>query len=264
MAEAEAAVRVGRALRAAALAGKEVAVRGPFLVGLDPTSDRFWGSVAAPADGIDVAAVDEEALAALRAVFAARGRALRLEFVPAIAPGLDERLVALGLAMEHRVPLLGCAPQEAVAVPAPAGVTLERLGPGSDPAVVRLALETSASAFTGAGEVTDDDVARITTARRPRVLVLARLDGAPVGAGIALAPEDGVTELAGIGVVRGGRGRGVGTALTAGLAREAFAAGAAYATLSPGDDGAQRIYERCGFRALTEMVFLRDPQDQAA
>lgn len=261
---AEAAARVGRALRAAALAGKDVVPCGAFLVGLHPTSDRFWGSVAVPADGIDVPAVDAAALTALRGAFTARGRALRLEFVPAIAPGLDDRLVALGLLVEHRVPLLGCAPEEAVAAPVPDGVTLERLGPGSDPALVRLALETSAAAFADAGEVTDDDVARVTTDQRPRVLVLARLDGVPVGAGIALAPEDGITELAGIGVTEAARGRGVGTALTAGIARAAFAAGAAYATLSPGDDGAQRIYERCGFRALTEMVFLRDPQDQAA
>lgn len=260
---AEDAVRVGRALRAAAVAGKDVVTAGPFLVALHPTSDRFWGSVAVPSDGIDPDAVNAGAVAAVRGAFAARGRVPRFEFVPALAPGLDDRLVALGFVVEHRVPLLGCPPERLAEVAVPAGVTLERLGAGSDPAVVRLALETAASAFADAGEVTAEDVARVTTDTPPRVLVLARRDREAVGAGVALAPQDGITELAGIGVAPTARGRGVGTALTREIARAAFDAGATFATLSPGDDGAQRIYERCGFRALTEMVFLRDAPDQA-
>jgi len=252
------ALRAGRALRAAALAGKDRADTGPFLVGLHPVSDRIWSNVAAPADGVTGADVDAAAAEALRAAFTARGRTPRLEFCPQLAPGLVDALVAHGFEVQQRVPLLACRADDLRDVAAPAGVTLEAVPAGADPELVRTTLQTATQAFgEPAGSVTDDDVARVGNVTIDGSLVLARADGAPAGAGQALLPQEGVCEVVGIGVLEPFRGRGIGAALTAVITRAAFAGGTELATLTPGDEGAHRIYARCGYVPLTEIVFLR-------
>jgi GNAT superfamily N-acetyltransferase len=71
------------------------------------------------------------------------------------------------------------------------------------------------------------------------------------------AVAEGVCELAGIGVRERFRRRGIAAALTAATAAEAFAAGAELCFLTPGDDGAERVYARAGFaRAGTTMVHM--------
>jgi predicted GNAT family acetyltransferase len=69
-----------------------------------------------------------------------------------------------------------------------------------------------------------------------------------------------VTEIAGIGVLEGHRRRGIAGAITAGLARAAFAAGQTTAWLTPGDDGAHRVYARAGFVDRSAMLHLSVPQ----
>jgi predicted GNAT family acetyltransferase len=61
-----------------------------------------------------------------------------------------------------------------------------------------------------------------------------------------------VVELVGIGTAAAARGRGLGAALTALLARAARAAGAEVVFLAAGDDTATRVYERVGFRRVGE------------
>ena len=69
-------------------------------------------------------------------------------------------------------------------------------------------------------------------------------------------PADEVTELAGIGVQAAYRRRGIAGALTARLAEQAFAAGVTTAFLTPGDDGAGRVYERAGFEPRSLMLHI--------
>jgi predicted GNAT family acetyltransferase len=52
------------------------------------------------------------------------------------------------------------------------------------------------------------------------------------------------------------RRRGLAAAITARLTRDAFAAGVTTAFLTPGDDGAHRVYERAGFVDTTVMLHL--------
>jgi predicted GNAT family acetyltransferase len=53
------------------------------------------------------------------------------------------------------------------------------------------------------------------------------------------------------------RRRGIAAALTAAVAGEAFAEGAELCFLTPGDEGAERVYARAGFaRAGTTMVHM--------
>jgi predicted GNAT family acetyltransferase len=68
---------------------------------------------------------------------------------------------------------------------------------------------------------------------------------------------EGVAELAGLGVLEGFRRRGIGAAVTAELTRRALASGTRLVWLTPGDEGAERIYARAGFAVEGEMVHLR-------
>jgi predicted GNAT family acetyltransferase len=88
--------------------------------------------------------------------------------------------------------------------------------------------------------------------------VLARdvSTGRVVGGGVATAPADGVSEIAGIGVLESHRRRGIAGAITARLAAELFASGVGTAFLTPGDDGAHRVYARAGFADTTEILHL--------
>jgi len=89
---------------------------------------------------------------------------------------------------------------------------------------------------------------------RDVTVVLARLDGQPVGAATAIHTDDRARRCAGIfgvGVVAQARGRGIGAALTAWLVEHAFARGATLAHLNPNTDAAARIYTRLGFVETT-------------
>jgi ribosomal protein S18 acetylase RimI-like enzyme len=80
---------------------------------------------------------------------------------------------------------------------------------------------------------------------------------------MCLAISGGTTELVGIAVAKPFRRRGIARALTAGLARRAFAAGARSAFLTPGDEAAQRVYAGAGFRPSETMLHLRRPTPPA-
>jgi GNAT superfamily N-acetyltransferase len=253
--------RAARGLRAAALAAKVREDAGPFLVGLHPTSDRYYGSVAVPDAGTTGDDVDAAALAAVRAVFAARGRTLRLELVPQDVPGVAEALVALGLEVEARVPLLSCTVEDLVHVAAPEGIKIEVIPAHADDDIVHEALTVGREAFEGAAPVTDDDVARVAQIVLDGGLIAARdAFHRAIGSGFAMAPQEGVSEVSGIGVDVRARNQGLGTALTSAITKAVFDAGVELAVLSPGDEGAHRIYTRCGYTPLAEMVFLRDPE----
>jgi ribosomal protein S18 acetylase RimI-like enzyme len=78
--------------------------------------------------------------------------------------------------------------------------------------------------------------------------------GAIVGAGTAMPPIDGISELTGIGVRPDFRRRGIAGALTARLTREAFDKGVTLVWLTPGGKEAERIYARAGFTAVSEAL----------
>ncbi|HST38684.1 MAG TPA: GNAT family N-acetyltransferase, partial [Conexibacter sp.] len=83
--------------------------------------------------------------------------------------------------------------------------------------------------------------------------------GAIVGGGCALVVRDGMTELAGIAVAAEARRRGIAAAVTSALALEAAARGATLPFLTPGDDGAGRVYRRAGFAPAGEMLHMALP-----
>jgi GNAT superfamily N-acetyltransferase len=244
-------------LRSVVSAGsRDVERVGPFLAGFDRDSDHPYLSYAIPDDGAQPTAGD---VAALRSAFERRGRVPRLEFLPSVAPAAETALTAGGFAVEGVLPLMICAAGESPDLAPPDGVELvlpetdEELQAGG--AVAR-------GAFGDPGEPGPEDLARthrFLTAGGLAVLAREAESGLAVGWGVFIAPRDGATELAGIGVRDSHRRRGIAGAITARLAREAFARGVTTAFLTPGDDGAERVYARAGFVPRSSMLHMRVP-----
>src|SRR5512142_3295730 len=87
--------RIARSVIGNAGMGRIVTKVGPFAAIIDPYSDRFWYSFAAPL----VQSEDrdwEGGLAALRAHFTGAGRALRFEFLEVLFPELGPVLEGAG------------------------------------------------------------------------------------------------------------------------------------------------------------------------
>lgn len=237
------AERVQGSIRAVNAASREPIEAGAFTLYRDRASDHPYLNYAvpraAPWTGID----------ALRAACAERDLRPRLEFVAECAPGLEEALAAAGFEVEMRIPVMTCAREDARAVPLPEGVTLAPVAAGADARAYR---EVGAEAF---GQPPPSE--RELAAPPPAGGILARVDVAAVGIGVHTAVAEGVSEIAGIGVLAPFRRRGIAGAITAAASAAAFAEGAELCFLTPGDDGAERVYARAGFaRAGTTMVHM--------
>ena len=238
------AERVQASIRAVNAAERDAIVAGPFTLYRNRASDHPYLNYAVPNAG----AVEWDGIDALRAAFAAHGLRPRLEFVAECAPGLEEALAAAGFELQGRYPVMTLPADDLREVPAPEGVVIARvLGRA---ATCRALLRTAAEAF-GDGPPTDAQVG----AYRGRGH-LARADGEPAGAAFHSPIAEGVSELGGIGVRERFRRRGIAAALTR-RPPAAVAAGAELCFLTPGDDGAERVYARAGFaRAGTTMVHM--------
>jgi GNAT superfamily N-acetyltransferase len=231
---------------------------GPFLAGFDRTSDHAYLSYAVPDDGAEPTEAD---VASLREAFERRARVPRLEYLPSVAPAAEAPLMAGGFAIEGDLPLMTCAPGDAPDLVPPDGVEL--VLPRTDEELQAGGAVANA-AFGEPGEPGPEDLERTRRflhAGGLAVLARDRETGEAVGWGVYIAPSDGATELAGIGVAEAHRRRGIAGAITARLAREAFSRGVSTAFLTPGDDGAERVYARAGFVARSRMLHMRVPAD---
>ncbi len=245
-------------LRAAAAQHREVVRSGPFLVHLDSSSDQPYANYAIPDAGADPTPAE---LPALIAVFAAHARRPAFEFLPACAPALRPALAAAGFEETAAIPLMTVDARRLVALAPPPGVTVTIADAEVGEALAREIRAVQNAAFgLPPGAVDAEDVARLRDWAADGVLAYAREGGAGeagavVGAGVALPPRDGFSELAGIAVAAPARGRGVAAALTSALAGAALARGARTPFLTPGD-GVGRAYARAGFATATEMVHM--------
>jgi len=238
------AERVQSSVRAVNAVERDAVAAGPFTLYRSRASDHPYLNYAVPNAGV----VEWDGIDELRAAFAAHGLGPRLEFVAECAPGLEDALGAAGFELQGRYPVMTLPATALREVPAPDGVVIARVLGGVD---VRALLRTAAEAF-GEGEPTDAEVAGY----RGRGL-LARAGGEPAGSAFRSAVAEGVSELGGIGVRERFRRRGIAAALTAAAAADALADGAELCFLTPGDDGAERVYGRAGFaRAGTTVVHM--------
>jgi ribosomal protein S18 acetylase RimI-like enzyme len=243
-------------LRSTVTRDRDVERIGPFLATFDRTTNHPFLSYAIPDDGAEPTADD---VAALRAAYARRSRVPRLEYLPARAPAAEAALLAGGFEVEARLALMTCGPGDVAAIEPPEGVEL--VLPDTDEQL-RDGTAVANAAFGEPGVPSPAAVARLRrrlAAGGIAVLARGAEDARAIGWGLCTAPGDGAAELAGIAVEAAQRRRGIAGAITARLAREAFARGVETAFLTPGDDAAGRVYARAGFATRSRMLHLRIP-----
>jgi GNAT superfamily N-acetyltransferase len=192
------------------------------------------------------------ALETIRKAFAAEGRWLSVELIEEANPGLAEVLAANGMTIVSRPPLLVVEPADLKVPDLPAGVTASVVTSPDEQALVDA---VAADAYEIEGMATPFKPDPVDGAS-----VLIRKDGVPVATAVWTAVADGVTEVAGVGTVHSHRRQGLGAIATAYATQQAFElGGATLAWLTPGDDGADRVYRRIGFEPKATAVHLGDP-----
>ncbi len=222
---------------------------GPFTVRHNPGWELKYANYAIPDREAEPTA-DE--VAALVDAFRKRARLPRLEFLPAWAPAVEPALLAAGFTVEHRAPLLACAPAD-LTPPKPVD-GLRIAVPGTE-AEFTDAARVQHHGFGGAGEPDAGTTDWLRTAATgDGVAALAVLDGAPAGAGGCSVAVDGLSELVGLAVAAPFRRRGIGAALSAWLTERAFDRGCRTVWLEPGDADVERIYAGIGYRRIGEKV----------
>ncbi|ADB29483.1 GCN5-related N-acetyltransferase [Kribbella flavida DSM 17836] len=247
------AARIASAQLQGLVRSRRQVVAGP-LVGLLHDEDVWFLSravAAEPGVPFDPAEVPW-ALETIRKAFAAEGRWLSAELVEEANPGLAYVLVEHGMTIVSRPPLLAVEPGDLLVPEFPAGVTA---------AVVASAEEQeAANAIAGDAYETDDVASPFQPEPADGGAVLIRMDGVPVATAAWTAIADGVTEVAGVGTLHSHRRQGLGALATAYATQQAFeVGGATLAWLTPGDDGADRIYRRLGYEPKATAVHLGDP-----
>ncbi len=221
---------------------------GPFLATFDADPNVYL-NYAMPDDDADPSPAD---IAALVALFAAQGRKPRLEYIPAAAPKVEAALRGAGFAVEARVPVMLCTPGMPVHVPATQDIAVFLATEEQDLIAID---EAQAEAY---GAPPRGPGSHKRTLRAGGLVAAARdlASGAIIGGGVAMPPVNGIGEIAGIGVRADFRRRGAAGAITALLAREAFARGFALIWLTPGSAQAERLYARAGFAAVSEALHI--------
>jgi RimJ/RimL family protein N-acetyltransferase len=257
-------VAILRYLTGAASRYRDVERVGPFTATFDRDDLNPYLNYAIPdAD----ARPDLADVAALAEAYRRRGRVPRLEYPPAAAPAVEAALLAGGFAVEARLPVMTCTPEAVVDLTAGTdGFVVAVPESDADWRGLHRAQHAAFGAVAGSPPPEDSDDAAELAHQRERLAagglaLLARdtASGAIVGGGVATVPDEGVTEIAGIGVLEDHRRRGIAGAITSGLTRAAFAAGLTTVWLTPGNDGAHRVYARAGFADTTSVVHLSAP-----
>lgn len=191
-------------------------------------------------------------LAIIRQAFGAEGRWLSAELVDEANPGLADALEANGMTIVSRLPLLVVEPADLAVPEIPAGVTVKVVESEADQKLAD-AVSSAAYEMPGAGFAFKPD-----PADGGAVLVYA--DDVPVATAAWTAVADEVSEVAGVGTAHSHRRRGFGGLATAYATLKAFElGGATLAWLTPGDDGADRVYRRLGYAPKATAVHLGDP-----
>jgi ribosomal protein S18 acetylase RimI-like enzyme len=225
---------------------------GPFTLFV---AREGWPYYARPRLGCDATYTASDVRAVL-----ARQRELdvprNLEWVHETTPSMLAAAREVGLAVDECALLVL---DETLPPPAVDGVTVRMLDP-ADPGFAASWAAVDAG-FSGRDEVRPERVNSAMAARAEAGLL--RMTGAFDGDAQAIgggshSPRDGVTELTGIAVLPSWRRRGVGSALTAELTRDAQACGATTVFLSAASEAVARLYEGVGFVRVGTACIVSD------
>jgi ribosomal protein S18 acetylase RimI-like enzyme len=204
---------------------------------------------------------DADDVARVRTRQRALGLPESIEWVVGTTPGFAEVAVASGLRVAVH-PLLVLEREGLRPATPPSDVTVRIGGPRDDHArMAAVAMAAFSRPGTGPGGDPDDDVERYLAEltaehvafqrrRAERGLTVPALattrDGSIVGVGFH-QPVGALSEVVGVATLPSARRRGIGAAITATLAADAFARGVDTVLLTAGDDEIARVYERIGF-----------------
>ncbi len=244
--------RIQSYLRFAASQQRDTEQIGQFLATFNPHSGNPFLNYAIPDDNATPLLSDVNALIA---AYEKRDRKPRLEYIAQLAPAVEELLLSAGFAVEGRLPLMTCAAGTERSLPTPEGI--EIILPISDTEM--LGTVTVQHEAYGESPPTIEDAKRLKNSiSTGAIAVLARVaaTGEAVGAGVCTVPQDQTTEIAGIGVSKPLRRRGIAGALTTRLAQEAFKAGVTVAFLMAAHEEEKRIYTRAGFSTIGEILHI--------
>ena len=246
-------------IRKAAALTHDVMEAPPFVLFFNPSDDLRFYNYGVPVE--PVSCLPDGAFASLRAMFTARNRLLRFEFIQEAAPDLAAAFAAAGLAEEGRNPLLVCAPDSLRPATTIPDLAIRRLKPESPRADLAAFISVQGRSFGEEDRVEPTD-AQVDDLRRRSWegshYFLGLLDGAPVAAGAHTAPLDGFAELVGIATLAEYRRRGIAGALVAAMTEAAFRSGVRVAFLSAADERAGRVYERVGFQPYATALAFCD------
>ena len=177
--------------------------------------------------------------------FQSKQRVPRLEFFADLWPETIAALVAAGFVCERTAPIMVLDRGGHEAPPEPT-----RARPATPDDVVAIRELTSLAFEMEASPEGDDDSRRGFETGR----VLGAVLGTPViASGVAIGTQT-VREVAGIATHPAHRRKGAATAVIHSLLNQFFASGGEVAWLTPGDDGAQALYEKIGFRTAGTQV----------
>jgi len=237
------------ALRHHAPRGRDTEQIGPFLATFSRDTDNPYLNYAIPDEGGTATAADVEALAT---AYRSRERRPRLEYIPSVAPAIEPVLVGAGFEVEGRLPLLTCATP---VLGEPSGIEL--VSPSTDDEF-RSVAQVQWEAYGENGPLPQRVENGLKhTAESGGVVVLARdASGEPAGAGLCVAPYEGVTELTSIGVREAFRRRGIAAAMTGWLAQAALDRGMTLVFLMAAGEDEARIYRRAGFVDAGEVLHI--------
>jgi ribosomal protein S18 acetylase RimI-like enzyme len=247
---------IQRYIRSGVCRGRETEQIGPFLATFSHRSDNPYLNYAIP----DESAVPSRAMVtALVAAYQRRGRVPRLEYLPSLAPAVEAALLDSGFVVEGRLPVMVCTPGTARDLPAPLGIEL--VSPRTDDDVLAM-ITAQNEAYGDPAPGRDEVKARQANLAAGGLAILARemATGEPAGGGICDVPQEGITELAGVGVRAAFRRRGIAGALTSQLTRDAFSRGVRIVFLTPAHDAEERIYARAGFCRASAQLHISLPR----
>jgi GNAT superfamily N-acetyltransferase len=242
--------RIQDALRHHASRGRDTEQIGPYLATFTRETDNPYLNYAIPDDDATPSPEDNHDLVG---AFRARDRKPRLEYIPSVATAVEPALRGAGFVEESRAPLMTCAaPRFAV----PAGIEL--LAPQTEDEF-RGAAQVQWEAYSESGPLAQRAVDALRqTADGGGVVVLARdaETAEPAGAGLCVAPHEGVSELAAVGVRERFRRRGIAAAMAGWLTKAAYERGMALVFLMAHGPDEARIYGRAGFVERGEVLHI--------
>ncbi|MBB5808312.1 ribosomal protein S18 acetylase RimI-like enzyme [Saccharothrix ecbatanensis] len=217
---------------------------GPFLVRFDVHSDHLFLNYAVPDDGVPATPAEVDALVT---AFRERSRTPRLEYLRP-APLIDEVLEAAGFTVDQLLPMMVIDVLNAP--PLPDGLVVEAVTSDADLLAASVVQNTAFGVGETAGE---EDLERQRALLRDNgVVVLARLNGEPVGAGAYTAPRYNLSQVAGIAVLPSFRRRGVASAVCADLTARVFDSGCTPFLETEPDEKVTRLYGPLGYRTIGE------------